>query len=194
MSQRVDSWSSVLTEDDMYYLRENLEVEYDLGPADPQGQRVYAAQSNMIDCLVPAWKTDEVESYVQSFAERHGLKIKLRWRKLEGGVAYVGRGGGTIVLNRGCNSGQWIPVVEGEHILSLVLHELAHVLTPYRLRKSERYDPRELQPHGPEFVRCYIDLLAEHIDTSKVVAAFEYLGVEIGPECEYLPGGRPRCS
>jgi len=169
----------------MHYLRANLEIAPENGPEDPQAQRVYAAAANVIDELLPVWTKTEVEANVRAFATQRGLRIKLRWRReLNGGFAFVGRGGGTILLDAEKNSGEYFYVNEGEHIASLVLHELAHVLTPNLWRRPARYSSLGFQSHGPEFVRCYLNLLAQHIDTRKAVAAFEFLGVEIAPEGE----------
>lgn len=171
-----------MSDDDMHYLRSNLEVSIDPGPTDPQAQRVYSVQANVIDFEMPVWRAAEVESEVRAFAERSRLRIKLRWRELNGGCCFVGRGGATILLNADHNSGSYRLVRKGEHIAALVVHELAHALTPNRWHRPGRYNSIAFPSHGPEFVRCYLDLLAEHIDTEKAVAAFEFLGVDIAPE------------
>jgi len=180
--------------DDMHYLRTNLELAPQGRPEDPQAQRVYAAAANVIDLLAPVWTTTEVEAYVRAYAAQHRLRIRLCWRELHGAFAFVGHGGGTILLNAEENSGEFCWVKEGEHLASIVLHELAHVLTPNRWHRSERYGSLEFQGHGPEFVRCYLDLLAQHIDTRKAAAAFEFLGVDIAPAGEPChQGSLPGC-
>jgi len=146
-----------LTKEDKYYLRANLELSPEGDSADPQAQRVYATEANVIDFLAPIWTAGEVETNVRANAARHGILIKLRWREQNGGVACVGRGGGTILLNTKGNPGEYASVNEGEHLASIVLHELAHVLTPHRFRRSVRYPSYDFQSHGPEFVRCYLD-------------------------------------
>jgi len=194
MSRRTLRKTSALSAADMHYLRANLDLSPDIGPTDPQAQRVYAAASNVIDLLAPVWTTAEVEAYVRAFAAQHGLRIRLCWRKVAGGYAFVGRGGGTIVLNAEKSSGEYRRVKQGEHIASLVLHELAHVLTHNHPGWPVRYNTPGIQPHGPEFVRCYLEVLAEHVDTRKAVAAYEFLGVDIAPAGEPChQGSLPGC-
>src|SRR6185436_11569298 len=170
----------VLTEDDKYYLLENRSLMPDF-PDDPQAQRVYAVDENVIKLDAPVWSGPQVEEEVRRFAIVNALRVRLCWRRQVspqwGASAFVGRGGGVVLLEEERSGGSFVWVDAGQHLAAVPLHELAHILTPQCFFKSHRYNTFRFQSHGPEFVRCYLTLLAEHMDTRKAAAAFEYMGV-----------------
>ena len=78
MSQQPESHGDLLSDEDRYYLVENIEASPMGVRGDLQAQLVYTVDWNIIDFLVPVWTTAEVEDRVRVLAERHGLRISGR--------------------------------------------------------------------------------------------------------------------
>jgi len=108
-------------------------------------------------------------------------------------LAYAGLGGGVVQLPRKGAGGMWRLVEPGQYLASLVMHELAHVLTPNVWRDKEEeagYGSIEFQSHGPEFIRCYLMLLEEHMRTDRFEAFLEHLDVRIASKRAFIARAR----
>ena len=171
----LSKWPTTLSDKDRAFLQENLDLE--LGPfeEDPQAQALYAVESNEIAMRSPVWTRGQVESWVGARATSLELRVKVAFRKRNGAYAYVGHQGGTILLpvdRAGCS---YRPVGDGEYLAYIVVHEFAHVVTV-----NEHWG-KTIQSHGPQFVGCFLDLLASVMRIHRTEQALAFLGVLAAP-------------
>lgn len=171
--------NSRLTIADMYYLLANLDNAPSGAPDDPQAQAVYTVEANVIDLDSPIWDQDQVQANVEDLAREMGLRVRIVWRDRYDQCAFVGKGGGTIILPTKKTYNDYRPQADGEYTACTVLHELAHILTPHQWHREDRYGSLQFQSHGPEYVRSYLNLLVRYMDIGRTQEAMEYLGVEI---------------
>ena len=77
---------------------------------------------------------------------------------------------------------------DGEYVASIVVHELAHIVTAaaYWPRSRPVLRHKAIQSHGPEFARSYLDLLSVVMPIRRTEEAFAYLAVQVTPA---LPEG-----
>jgi len=182
-----------LTKTDLMYLDDNVELAVDCGPDDPQGQRLYGIECHCVDHETPVWTRHRVEQEVRRFSLTWGLRVKLCWKDMRQSLAYAGLGGGVVQLPRKGAGGTWRLVEPGMYLASLVMHELAHVLTPnvWRRREAEAgYGSSEFQSHGPEFLRCYLMLLEEHMRTDRFEALLEHLEERVASRRAFVTRAR----
>ena len=176
---------SPLAATDLMYLDDNVSISLEGGGNDPQAQRLYGVEAHYIDHATPVWTRGRMEQEVRRFSLTWGLRVKLRLKDMKESLAYVGNGGGVVLFPQGGAGGMWRSVGPDSYLASLVLHELAHVLTPNTWRRTEAeagYGSVRFQSHGPEFLRCYLTLLGEYMRIGKIEAFFEHLGMRVASD------------
>ncbi len=172
----------LLSDEDRYYLSVNLELEPGPFEGDPQAQALYAAESNEIEIHSPIWTRAQVVSRLQTLARSLGLRVRVVFRRRLDQCAFVGRGGGTVVLPEDRDHPPYRPgLKQGDFLACTVLHEFAHVVVPCA------FPGRPLQSHGPEFIRCYVELLGLVMPTHRATESLGFLGVSMAPRPERYP-------
>ena len=171
----------LLSDEDRYYLSVNLELEPGPFEGDPQAQALYAVESNEIEIHSPIWTRAQVVSGLQTLAGSLGLRVRVVFRRQLDQCAFVGRGGGTVVLPEDRTHPSYRRLKPGDFLACTVLHEFAHVVVPCA------FPDRPLQSHGPEFVRCYVELLGLVMPTHRARESLGFLGVSMAPRPERYP-------
>jgi hypothetical protein len=167
--------NNVLSDDDRYYLEENFELEYDMGEADPQAQAVYVVAANITDLDSPIWTRDQVVAWVGSEATARGLHVAVVFEERRDQEAHTDGQGGTIYLPADSDHPPYRPLKKGEYLASTLVHEFAHVVA------VAKHGEAKIQSHGPEFVRCYLDILSTVMPTERTEAAMAFLRVQVAP-------------
>ena len=171
----------LLSDEDRYWLSVNLELEPGPFENDPQAQAVYAVESNEVEIHSPIWTRAQVVSGLQTLAGSLGLRVRVVFRRQLDQCAFVGRGGGTVILPEDRTHPSYRPLKPGDFLACTVLHEFAHVVVPCT------FPDRPFQSHGPEFVRCYVELLGLVMSTHRARELLVFLGVTMAPRTERYP-------
>lgn len=171
---------TLLSAEDKYYLRGNLFMAPLGSLDDPQAQRVYAVEQNVIDVESPVWTFERIRSEVDALDEEYGLRVKIIFTDEPGYSATEEPDGGVIQLRRKGAPSEYRPLRPGLFLASIVVHEFAHLITPQVCHPGIQYGAPGFESHGPQFVRCYLDLLSRCMDTRKPEEAFAFMGVAVG--------------
>jgi hypothetical protein len=173
MTDSTDS-AELLSDEDRYYLRTNLEMELDSPEWDPQVQAFSAVASNETHMQSPVWAREQVVAWVHSMAAARGLRVKVVFRRERDHYARARRGGGIIVLPADRTRTNYRVLEEGQYLASIVVDYFAYVAA------FNAHLGTNFQSHGPEFVRCYLDLLSTVMPIRRTEEAMRYLGVRVG--------------